>query len=239
MREAVMSAAVFGIADTRHPDARAQVSAEGKTLCEVESWNPANFAREEIRRLVRQIFTSNVPGLRRQIVFSGVDPETDIGGLCLRVGEALAMETPADIAVVGTLRGAIEPPERYELSDYTKNRYTPLRLIAKQVRPNLWLVPVEEKKEQCSATFLHAYLSEVRREFEYSIVQSPAASESNQATTMAQFADGMVLVLSAQRTRRAAARKIKQALLEAQVRLLGAVLSDREFPLPEALYRRL
>jgi Mrp family chromosome partitioning ATPase len=56
---------------------------------------------------------------------------------------------------------------------------------------------------------------------------------------MAQFADGMILVLSAQRTRRATAIKVKQTLERANVRLLGSVLSDREFPIPEGIYRRL
>ena len=86
---------------------------------------------------------------------------------------------------------------------------------------------------------LHSYLGEVRREFEYSIVEAPPAGESNEATAMAQFADGIILVLSAQRTRRIAARKIKEALEEAQARLLGTVLSDRSFPIPERIYRRL
>ena len=35
------------------------------------------------------------------------------------------------------------------------------------------------------------------------------------------------------------ARKIKATLDEAQARLLGTVLSDREFPIPERIYRRL
>jgi Mrp family chromosome partitioning ATPase len=46
-------------------------------------------------------------------------------------------------------------------------------------------------------------------------------------------------VVSAQRTRRAAARTIKQALEAAHARILGTVLSERTFPVPEALYRRL
>jgi Mrp family chromosome partitioning ATPase len=56
---------------------------------------------------------------------------------------------------------------------------------------------------------------------------------------MAEFTDGIVLVLSAQHTRRAAALRIKEKVDEAHVRLLGTVLSDREFPIPQRLYRRL
>jgi len=56
---------------------------------------------------------------------------------------------------------------------------------------------------------------------------------------MAQFADGIVLVLSALHTRRAAAIKTREVLERAQVRLLGTVLCDRLFPIPEAIYRWL
>jgi Mrp family chromosome partitioning ATPase len=56
---------------------------------------------------------------------------------------------------------------------------------------------------------------------------------------MAQSADGMILVLSAQKTRRIAARKIKDVLDAAHVRVLGTVLCDREFPIPERIYRQL
>jgi Mrp family chromosome partitioning ATPase len=56
---------------------------------------------------------------------------------------------------------------------------------------------------------------------------------------MAQFADGIILVLSAKNTRRVTARKVAKTLDGAQARLLGTVLTDREFPIPERLYRRL
>ena len=76
---------------------------------------------------------------------------------------------------------------------------------------NLWLVPAAEREGDKGATAsLHSYLGEMRQEFEYSIVEAPPAGESNEATAMAQFADGIILVLSAHHTRRITARKIKE-----------------------------
>jgi protein-tyrosine kinase len=48
-----------------------------------------------------------------------------------------------------------------------------------------------------------------------------------------------VLVLEANSTRRVAARKAKQALEAANVRVLGTVLNNRTFPIPEKIYRLL
>jgi Mrp family chromosome partitioning ATPase len=56
---------------------------------------------------------------------------------------------------------------------------------------------------------------------------------------MGQLADGIVLVLSAERTRRVTARNMKDRIEGAHARVLGTVLCDREFPIPEKIYRRL
>jgi Mrp family chromosome partitioning ATPase len=53
------------------------------------------------------------------------------------------------------------------------------------------------------------------------------------------LADGVVLVIEAHATRREAARKVKESLEAANVRLLGAVLNKRTFPIPEVLYNRI
>jgi Mrp family chromosome partitioning ATPase len=48
-----------------------------------------------------------------------------------------------------------------------------------------------------------------------------------------------VLVLEANNTRREAAMRVTEQLNMAQIKVLGAVLNKRTFPIPEPLYRRL
>jgi hypothetical protein len=233
----------------------------GQSRWRVEEWNPEDFAQEQIRGLVRRVFFGTAERVVRQVVFSAVEPETDVQSLCRRVGEVLAAETAGTIAVAGNFPIGVndldhddlgpEDPEHGdpENDDAGKSRRplppkearddtNRLRQSAIRVRRNLWLVPVAGK-QAVSAASLHQYLSQVRREFEYSIVAARSAGESNQALAMAQFADGIILVLSAQHTRRATALRIKRAVEGSRARLMGTVLSDRVFPMPEALYRRL
>ena len=206
-------------------------------------WNPEDFAREQIQGLVRQVFFSSAERPVRQVVFSAVEPETDVRNICRRVGEALAQETSESVALAGEypeiLRDA-EPDREDTTGPLTTDESAFLRQDATRVRGNLWLVPAAKKNEERITTVeLHSYLCGVRREFEYSIVAGPPARESNQATAMARFADGIILVLSAHRTRRNTALKIMEALEAAQARILGTVLSDRMFPIPDRIYRRL
>ena len=211
-------------------------------LREPAGWSPESFARQQIRGLVRQVFFSTAARPVRQVVCSALEPETDTRGLCRMVGEALALQTTATVAVVGAYPRLLQEADAREdpASRSFNNASMPLRQISAHVRANLWLVPdAENGGDPVTAGSLHSYLGEVRRQFEYSIVQAPPAGESDGATAMGQFADGIILVLSAHHTRRAAARKIKAAMEAAEVRILGVVLSDRMFPIPEAIYRRL
>jgi hypothetical protein len=238
-----MSATVLRSPELTRSTAPEEMRPLAEALRGPAGWNPENFAREQIRGLVRRVFLSNGAQPVRQVVFSALEPETDVCSLCRRVGEALAAETPGSIAVVGgcprLVQGA-ETQSEVRVEGESRQQSMPLRQIARRVRGSLWLLPDGARSDHpLAATSLHSFLSEVRRQFEYSILQGPCAAESAQAAAMAQFADGIILVLSAQRTRRAAARKIKETLEAAQAQLLGTVLVDRVFPLPEPIYRRL
>jgi hypothetical protein len=222
---------------------REQVRPEPKSVVEAGGWTPEKFGREQIQGLVRQVFLSNVGRPVRQVVFSALEPETDVKHICRQVGEALAVETMGRIAVVGEypqiLRdGETSKPEMNEHS--AKDESAQVRRGAIRVRGNLWLMPAQETDgDRGASAWLHSYFDEMRRDFEYSIVEGPPAGESNEAMAMAQLADGIILVLSARHTRRIAARKTKEMLEAAQVRILGTVLSDRVFPIPHGIYRRL
>ena len=204
------------------------------------AWNAERFAREQVRGLVRMVFSPSAPRPVRQVVFAAVDASTDVRNLCMSVAETLALETLGDIAVLGgyaqITRDDLHNPEfagRVQKS-------ASLHQSATHLRSNLWLLPARQSQFDSSiAANGHSYLEEIRKEFEYSIVAAQSAEESGEALGMAQLADGIILVLSARNTRRATARKVKERLEQSHARLLGTVLSDREFPIPAALYRRL
>jgi hypothetical protein len=205
-------------------------------------WNPEDFARKQIRGLVRQLFLSNIDRPVRQVVFSPVEPETDVRSLCLQVGEALGLETKGSIAIVGTYPQLSQIAETYaaEVMAHPRHHESTDRQAPSQLAANLWLVPsLADGGDQVTTALLHSHLGRMRTQFEYSIVVGPPAGESNEVTAMAQLADGIVLVLSADHTRRITARKIKEKLECARARVLGTVLSDRVFPIPAGIYRRL
>jgi hypothetical protein len=235
-----MSANVEVLSNPGLSGSRARESARPQVVAarETSDWNPANFAREQIRGLVQRVFFANGPVRVRQVVFSAVGQQQDVDCICEQVGEALALETRSDVVIVGREARSEETVKspRYAGTGAIKSRST-------RLATNLWRVPGFDPRDCGEATGTGAYwlscLAELRDEFEYAVIEGPEAGMSNEAALLGQLADGIILVLGAHSTRKATARKIKQTLEGTQSRILGAVLSERRFPVPERIYRRL
>jgi len=215
-----------------------------EVFCATNDWNREDFAREQIRGLVQRVFFSSGGRPVTQVVFSGAEPQTDVASICDQVGWALALETSAHIAVVGrpscsTTAGAAERLG----DDPWCARRAAIKSWSTQTAVNLWRVPGfagrESGEESGTGRYWASWLAELRKEFEYAVVQGPVAGVSSEAALLGQLTDGIILVVGAHSTRRATARKIKETLEGAQSRILGTVLSERRFPVPERIYQRL
>lgn len=189
-------------------------------------WNAERFGREQIRAMVRRIFLQESGPPVRQVIFSAASGEIKIDDLCQRVAHTLAEEQPQEVALLCVGEGS--PAEGCCIA---------LKQAATPLGKNLWFL----QDCQCAGKRgpVYSYLAAARAQFEYSIVVGLPAEDPNALLPAAKFCDGVVLVLSALHTRRVAALHIKRALDEAGVRILGTVLMDREFPIPESLYRHL
>jgi len=210
-----------------------------RVACETSDWNPEDFAREQIRGLVRRVFFTSGVNPVKQVVFSAADPNTDVAHVCDKVGRALALETPADVAIVYREHQVGQMPRSY----LRHGNGIAIKSGKTQAAINLWRVPGfgfrECGEESGTRPYWLSRLAELRNEFEYSIVHGPVAGTSSESAVLGQLTDGIILVLGAHRTRRATACKIKETLESAQARILGTVLSERTFPVPEWIYRRL
>lgn len=243
------------------PDRASSLKPEPEAAAGKWIWNPDGFAREQLRGLVQRIFFSQATARMRQVVISAAESRTDVSDICLQVGEALSQETSASVVVVaGDVSGlpAGSPPG---LSGGVSGNEeqppdSPRRsALATRVYGNLWLTPGlrrrdaagdvargaagNARREMTGSAAWYSRLCDFRREFEYSILEGPAAGESSDSAIAAQVADGMILVLTAHGTRRATVHRIQETLKSTQTHLLGTILAERRFPIPEGIYRRL
>lgn len=82
-------------------------------------------------------------------------------------------------------------------------------------------------------------LGELREEFDYLLVSAPPLSAFADGMVLGRMLDGVVLVLEADTTRREAAVRVTEGLRNSRIPVLGAVLNNRTFPIPAAVYKRL
>jgi protein-tyrosine kinase len=209
-------------------------------------WNSESFAEEQIRGLVRQVFLPGWPKPAHQVVLSPVDSETDISSICMQVGLALSAQVRGTTCLVEANLNSpgLEQVVANNGHDLIANQNTTaFRDPSCQLSNELWLIPrsafVGESENGLSGSWLRERLNELRRTFDYTILYGPPASLGTEAALLASLCDGMVLVVQANSTRRVTAQKVKEKLQAANARLLGTVLSERTFPIPETIYKKL
>ncbi len=204
------------------------------------AFDSERFSSQQVLGLVRQVFLGGWPQPARQVVFCAVDEGTEIAAACGQVATALAREVSSDVCLV---EARIQEGGPASGLQRVTPRSTSLHTVAGQLCSNLWRVPqnvfTKREQERSAVAGICRGLEDLRKEFEYSVIQAPAAGAHRQAALLGQLCDGVVLVLKANSTRRLAAQKTKELLSAAQVEVLGTILCDRTFPIPESLYRRL
>jgi Mrp family chromosome partitioning ATPase len=84
-----------------------------------------------------------------------------------------------------------------------------------------------------------AVLSALMQAYEYIVIVSPSIESFSRVSTVASMANGMVLVIEAGSTRKKVAIKAAGDLRTANIPVLGVVLNNRSYPIPEFIYDHL
>lgn len=225
------------------------VGKKEKILPKRDAFSMDKVMREESLKLVQSVFLSKKEESPRVVVFAGIDSGSGCSGICAHTAETLAGLKRGSVCMVDGNLHAPSLPEffgvsnHYGLTDALRERGA-IRSFSKQVRDeNLWLLSsgslAAESTSLLNGDSMKSRVAELKKEFDYVLIDAPALTTFADGIVLGQLADGVVLVLEANATRREAASKIAESLREAQIRILGAVLNKRTYPIPKLLYRLL
>jgi len=204
---------------------------------------------EEFTKLVQRLFTLPAGEAPRTVVFTATENGNGCSWVCARVGEVLASQVSGSVCLVDanlrrpSLHSQFTSENHYGLSDALVKTGS-MRTFARNLgRPNLWMVSCGSNPEEgqgfLSSERMRLRMAELRSEFDYVLIDAAALGDANDAVVLGAAADGVVLVLKANASRRESARKAMQDLQSASARVLGAVLNQRTFPIPESIYKKL
>jgi Mrp family chromosome partitioning ATPase len=205
--------------------------------------------RDELMKLMQQVFVMPGAGAPRTIVLAGTEPGNGCSWLSSRMADILASQVQDPVCIVDAnlrspgLHQCFGVENHNGLSDALEAT-EPIRNFLRPLgRPNLWLLScganATDRRGLLSSDRMRLRLAELRRYFGYVLVDSPALSLGNEGVVLSRAAEGVILVLKANSSRRGAARKTIEDLQSAGVRILGAVLNQRTFPIPKAIYDML
>lgn len=205
---------------------------------------------DEVFKLVQRLFIlpgpGNAPGA---VAFCGVDSGAGCTWLCGRAGESLAAQVSGSVCVVdanlrqpslhlhfGIANGA-------GFADVMKGSAPAYDFARRLPAINLWIITAGNVEKEPNSAFtptrLRARFAELRSEFDFVLIDTPALDSYADAVLLGQQTDGIILVVGSHSTRRETALNAKKNFEAAQIPMLGAVLNKRTYPIPEAIYRNI
>ena len=198
---------------------------------------PANSAvrDDQIHALAQQLFFRPQSAPMHHVGFATVEASTETAKLCLDLARAVADLSRYDVGLIDAHQDASPLQTRLQIP-------TPARAETTwPIGRRLWMVPrqswLPESSGQRVTDHNLSRLQELMTDFDFSILWCPPVSWVT--ASIGQICDGLVLVLTANKTRRLVAAQVRDQLSNAQVPLLGTVLTERRFPVPQGLYRSL
>jgi Mrp family chromosome partitioning ATPase len=208
---------------------------------------PAN--REESLKLVQRLFLTTVQTPTKAVVFAAIDSGNGCTRLCAITAQLLAENVGGSVCLVeGNFRTPSLPDvfgldNHHGLADSLRQEGA-IRGFAKQAgRDNVWLLSAgslgRDYVNLLNCDRMKERIAELRGAFDYVLIDAPPLNSYTDAMVFGRLADGIVLVLEANATRREAALRVTQSLQATRIPVLGAVLNKRTFPIPLALYKRL
>lgn len=210
----------------------------------------ASSCMDEVSRLVQQIFLVGKDGKNpHAIAFCSANHGAGSTWVCARTGESLARQSIGRVCIID---GNLRMPSLH--TEFAVQAEPGFAELIRSSRPatdflqrvsgsNLWLVVAGSMKEATSESLnaqkLAMRFAELRAEFDFLLVDTPAVDVHPDAVLLGQMTDGIVLIVGSDSTRRETARNAKLSFETAQIPVLGAVLNRRTFPIPDAIYRKI
>ena len=222
-----------------------RVSTGRSVVNEVAFQNEESLGGKEIARLVQNVFLSARDLAPRKVVFCGVDEESGSTSVCARAGQILAPKSSKSVCVVDAnlRRPRLSRMLGVDTTINISGKNSSNREQCAHLGGSLWLAGTDKIAGAGGLILpeaeLKQRLAQLDASFDYLLIDAPGLAVCSDAALLGQIADATILVIEAGLTRRASAVKAKAALEVAGIRLLGTVLHNRTFPIPEKLYKLL
>jgi Mrp family chromosome partitioning ATPase len=228
--------------------ATSPIYSEPPNPCKHPSAALTALARDELVKFVQRSFLLPGSAAPHVAVLCGLEAQNASGWVATCASEVLAAQVQGSVCLVDANLRYPAVHEHFGVANH--HGFTDalrgsghLRQFTHRISRNLWLLTCgsgpADSDGLLTSEGLRSRFQELRSEFDYVLVEAAAAGIYADALVLGQLADGLVLVVEANVTRREVAQNVKDDFVGANVRMLGTVLNNRTFPIPKRLYSRL
>lgn len=189
--------------------------------------------RSEVETLVNRLYLLPDSAAPQICLFAALEAGSECSRLCAQTSDLLASQLSASVCLVDAnsepsfVQRHWSPPGHSGLADLARDRHLELtEAVSRVPRGDLWVLPRGSRaldESPIESGEIRDRIGELRRHFHFVLLDGPPIG-SPQALTLARLADGIVLVLRANSTRRGAAARAKQQLEANGGKILGAIL---------------
>ena len=169
------------------------------------------------------------------VVFAPIDHGNGCSQIAAMVAETLAGNAPGAVCLVDanfrspSLPKLLGTTNYHGLTDALLKQGTIRSFIKPMCNETFWLLtsgPLSaDSPDLFSSEHMRTRFAELRREFDFVIIDAPPMARYADAIALGKLSDGVVMVLEAESTRRKAARIAVENLRSSGIPVLGAVLN--------------
>jgi hypothetical protein len=201
-----------------------------------------------ILELVQRVFLTRGVEAPRTALFAGIDSATDSGRICALAAHLLSKTARGTVCLVDA---DLRRPSVHSLLSTAGGpglidaltASGPIRSFTIPLSNKLSLLSAGAVEpgsaDLLSSDRIETRMKELRTQFEWVILNAPPLHRYADSLALGQYTDGLVLIIEAGQTRREPAQMAVTSLRSSQIPILGAVLNNRAFPIPDKLYAML
>lgn len=197
--------------------------------------DPANVASEAYRTLRTNLFYALVDNPPRTIALTSPGSTEGKSTTCANLGVVMAQAEKSTLVVDCDLRRPVVH-RTFGLRNFRgvvnvlAGEYELQEVVQDGVVPNLSILTVgpipPNPAELLSSQRFAEFLNEVRQKFDYVLLDAPPIEAVSDAAILATQADGTLLILDAQSTRKERVRQAVRVLEKVGVGILGTVMNN-------------
>jgi Mrp family chromosome partitioning ATPase len=164
------------------------------------------------------------------IAFTSIDPQAGVGYFTEALARDVGLDNKGNVICLDSRALLDLQREADDLDPTILSKLEHVRPDDDQLPPPQW---------RDGYTFRRVVIERLKLRYQYVFISCPALVESPDILKIASLADGVIIVVEANRTQKRQITVMEKTIQVARGRVLGHILNKRSYPIPTWVYEKL